>query len=67
MGQKDKNNGVLIVVAKAEGRVRFEVGAQILLRDEAGCRVAGERLGGQLDEALGVGMHGKAGCQSYLT
>lgn len=26
VGQKDRNNGVLIVVAKAEGRVRFEVG-----------------------------------------
>lgn len=29
VGQKDKNNGVLIVVAKAEGRVRFEVGRGI--------------------------------------
>lgn len=26
IGQKDRNNGVLILVAKAEGRVRFEVG-----------------------------------------
>ena len=29
VGQKDKNNGVLILVAKAEGKVRFEVGRGI--------------------------------------
>jgi uncharacterized protein len=29
IGQKDKNNGVLILVARAEGKVRFEVGRGI--------------------------------------
>ena len=29
VGQKDKNNGVLIVVSKAEGKMRFEVGRGI--------------------------------------
>lgn len=29
VGQKDKNNGVLILVARAEGKVRFEVGRGI--------------------------------------